>query len=235
MVLTIIVFMFIMAVLCSCSTQFNISGDSTVSNLDGRMLYLKTYGNDNHMKKVDSCEVIHGKFNFMGFVDSVCIGEIFMENESVMPVVIETGNISVRINELEQCVTGSSLNDRLYNFLVKRTQLENHIMDLSSQEAHLILLGTDPFDAHNNIRKKSDELYEHIEKLETEFIIENSNNVLGSTYFMMLCNQYPYPIVTPQIKKIIKHSSSHFRKLPYVRTYMNAAEQNMRFLMPNSK
>lgn len=234
MILTFIVIVSIFALLCSCSTQYNISGDSNVSTLDGRMLYLKTFGNDEYMVKVDSCEVIHGKFNFMGMVDSVCMGEIFMENERMMPVVIETGDISVRINDLEQRVTGSSLNDRLYDFLGKRLQMENRIMELSSKEAHLIFMSNDPLEAHEKIQKKTDELYEEIEKLETNFIINNSSNILGCSYFMAVCNQYPYPIVTPQIKEIVKKSSSHFRKLPFVRSYMNAAEKNMRYVLPCS-
>lgn len=230
--LGIIISMCLLVSLCSCSTQYNISGNSSVATLDGRMLYLKTCGDDDIMLKVDSCEVVHGKFNFMGVIDSVCMGELFMGNESVMPVVIETGDISILINDLEQRVTGGSLNNRLYQFLGKRTKIENQIMELSHQEAHLILAGNDPFRTHKLVQKKTDELYEEITKLETEFVLENDNNVLGSTYFMVLCNQYPYPIITSQIKNILKKSSDKFRNLPFVRTYVNAAEQNMQYMIP---
>jgi hypothetical protein len=46
----------------------------------------------------------------------------------------------------------------------------------------------------------------------------------------MLCSKYPYPILTSQINKIIKRSSAGFRKDPTVRTYIQAAEANMKLI-----
>ena len=43
--------------LVSCANTYNIQGSSNVSNLDGRMLYLKVV-KDNDFKKVDSCDVV---------------------------------------------------------------------------------------------------------------------------------------------------------------------------------
>ena len=55
--------------LFSCSKQYIIQGNSTVQSLDGKMLYLKTL-KDNQLVNVDSCEVIHGQFEFSGTWDS---------------------------------------------------------------------------------------------------------------------------------------------------------------------
>jgi hypothetical protein len=216
--------------LVSCNTEYNISGDSTVSTLDGRMLYLKAVTNNDDMLKLDSCEVVHGKFNFMGMMDSVCMGELYMDNECVMPIVIENGNLSIRINNMEQRVSGGSLNDKLYRFLGAKNQIESEILELSDREASLILSGENPDKVHKRLKEQTDKLYGKIEKLETEFIVNNYNNILGTSYFMMLCSQYPYPVMTTQIKQIMKRTSSKFHQLPYVREYIRAAESNMRYL-----
>lgn len=229
--LTFYIFVSLSVLLSSCSEQYNISGDSTVSALDGRMLYLKVLtNNDNNLRNLDSCEVIHGKFNFMGIIDSTCMGELCMDNESVMPVVIENANLNIKINNLEQRVTGGSLNNRLYRFLEQKNQIESQIIELSNREAQLILSGENPAKIHKRLAGKADKLYDKIEKLETAFIINNNNNILGSTYFMMLCSQYPYPILTSQIKQIIENTSPAFHRIPFVNNYLRAAESNMHYL-----
>lgn len=55
--------------LLSCSKQYIIQGSSTVQSLDGKMLYLKAL-KDNQLVDIDSCEVIHGQFEFSGVWDS---------------------------------------------------------------------------------------------------------------------------------------------------------------------
>ena len=220
-------------ILCmtSCAEQYNISGDSSVSTLDGRMLYLKAPNiSTASMCNLDSCEVIHGKFSFMGMVDSVTLGELFMDNEGFMPIVIEKGNISISISNTEQKVVGSQLNDRLYRFLEKKNRLEEEIMNLSNMEAQWILSGMHPMIAHRRVAEKTNRMYNELEDLETDFIATNSNNILGATFFNMLCSKYPYPILTSQINKIMKRASSNFKNNPAVRTYIQAAETNMKLI-----
>ena len=77
----------------------------------------------------------------MGMVDSTVMGEIFMDNEGFMPIVIERGNLSISISNTEQRVGGSILNEKLYHFLEQRSRLEEEIMTLSNLEAEMILSG----------------------------------------------------------------------------------------------
>ena len=65
--------------LASCSSSYNIQGSSNVSTLDGRMLYLKVLSN-NDFKKIDSCDVVHGQFQFCGTFDTVRLANIFMDD-----------------------------------------------------------------------------------------------------------------------------------------------------------
>ena len=76
--------------LTSCANTYEIKGTSNVSTLDGRMLYLKIL-KDNNFKSIDSCDVLHGQFHFQGNLDSVKMGNIFMDDEPVLPLVLESG------------------------------------------------------------------------------------------------------------------------------------------------
>lgn len=224
----------VMIGLVSCAEQYNIQGDSSVSTLDGRMLYLKVFSADDNMRNLDSCEVVHGKFNFMGLMDSTAMGEIYMDNEGFMPIVIENANVSIQINNTEQRVMGGSLNTRLYSFLEAKNRLEEELLDISNEEAEMILSGMNPYMVSKRLSSKSNKVYAAMEELETKFIYNNCNNILGSTYFMFLCNQYPYPIMTEQIKTIVKKSNASFRNIPYVREYIKAAQENMRLIEQGS-
>ena len=110
--------------LTSCANSYNIVGTSNVSNLDGRMLYLKILKN-NEFKTLDSCDVVHGQFHFSGTIDSVRMGNIFMDEESVLPLVVESGDINIKIDNTQQIVSGTPLNDKLFQFFNKYNQLKN--------------------------------------------------------------------------------------------------------------
>ena len=51
----------LLGVFTSCTPKYEIEGCTSLSSLDGRMLYIKTLNNGN-WEKVDSAEVIHGSF-----------------------------------------------------------------------------------------------------------------------------------------------------------------------------
>ena len=65
----------------SCVNSYNIQGSSNVSNLDGRMLYLKVLKN-NDFVNIDSCDVCHGQFHFSGDLVSLPMHDILMDDES---------------------------------------------------------------------------------------------------------------------------------------------------------
>ncbi|MGV2541665.1 DUF4369 domain-containing protein, partial [Bacillus pumilus] len=66
---------------------FSITGSSNVSTLDGQKLYLKVY-KDTALKSLDSCDVVHGQFHFQGSIDSVRVANIFMDDNTGLPVVL---------------------------------------------------------------------------------------------------------------------------------------------------
>ena len=112
----------IIATLTSCAESYSVQGSSSISALDGSKLYLKAI-KDNELRNIDSCDVVHGKFRFAGLLDTVCMANLFMDDEGIMPVVLEQGEISIRIDKATQTVYGTPLNDKLYEFIDLHNQL----------------------------------------------------------------------------------------------------------------
>lgn len=104
----------------SCASEYKIEGSSSVSRLDGKMLFVKVPSGD-RMLSIDSAEVIHGMFKMEGITDSTSMASLYMDDESIMPFVIEKGKISISIDNARIVVTGTPLNDRLYDFVGKKT------------------------------------------------------------------------------------------------------------------
>lgn len=210
----------------SCLEQYSIVGNTSLPMLDGKTLYLKNRTLQG-VKNIDSCEVIHGQFTFDGKIDSTFMAELYLDNVSVMPVVIENGKISVDINLLDQKVSGSSLNDKLYRFIDAKSRLDSELGNTSLEEARLMMRGVMPFEAERMCRERADRLSQSCDSLIVDFIQTNYNNVLGPEIFSRLCSQYRYPVITPQIKKIIEGAPKKFLNNPYVKEYMAIARKNM--------
>ena len=127
--------------LASCANSYDISGTSNVSTLDGRMLYLKILEN-NDFKNVDSCDVVHGQFHFQGSVDSMKMANIFMDDDPVLPLVLESGSITVKLDDTQQVVSGTPMNDKLFGFFKKYQQIQNQLRELVHKHDQAIMNGS---------------------------------------------------------------------------------------------
>ena len=212
--------------LASCSDQYLESGTSNVEGLEGRMLYLRVY-KDSDMCAIDSSRVVHGRFKFRGMMDSVMMASVFLDNNSVMPVVLEEGDVRVRIDENSQSSTGTPLNDSLSSFIQKKSQIDARMAELPSMYARMIMNGVDEEQIDQELGEQARELEIENDKLITRFIRTNYNNVLGPGVFMIMTSAFPYPILNPQIEEIISQAPPYFKNHPYVKEYLKAAENNM--------
>ena len=70
--------------------------------------------------KLDSAEVVHGLFSMKGKIDSVQMVTLYMDEESIMPIVLESGKITVTISNTDLKAVGTSLNNALYEFISKK-------------------------------------------------------------------------------------------------------------------
>ena len=211
--------------LTSCATSYNVRGTSSVSALDGSKLYLKTVKN-NDLKNIDSCEVVHGEFQFVGLLDTVRMVSLFMDDESIMPLVLEEGDIVIRIDNAVQSVGGTPLNDSLFVFIDKHNQLSNRMSELGHRQSQMLLDGIDEDQIDRQLSAEADLIAAEEDRLVTKFICDNFDNVLGPGVFMMITSQYRFPILTPQIEDIMSKATDKFKNDPYVRDYYQAAQEN---------
>ncbi len=195
-----------LAALTSCANSYNIQGTSNVSMLDGRMLYLKVYQQDN-MKNVDSCDVVHGQFHFTGTVDTTRMAILFMDDESIMPMVIEGGDITVRLDNMQQKVSGTPLNDKLTQFNDDYNKLQSRLNDLGHKQTQAIMNGDDEMETNRKLAAEADEIAQEEDKLVTSFITENFDNVLGPGVFFMI-------------------TAGYFKNDAYVKSFYEKARQN---------
>ena len=215
----------LVAALASCAKSYNVKGSSSVSALDGSKLYLKAVKNG-EMKIIDSCDVVHGEFHFTGLLDTICMASLYMDDESIMPLVLEEGNIVIKIGDAIQGVSGTPMNDSLYQFIDKHSQLTNRMTELTHRQSQMLLDGVDEETIDEELSTEAAQIAEEEDLLVTGFIVRNFDNVLGPGIFMMVTSQYRYPLLTPQIEDIMSKATAKFKNDPYVRDYYQTAQEN---------
>ena len=220
----IIYFLCAAAALASCSSSYNIQGTSDVQNLDGHMMYIKAL-QGNELKSIDSCDVLHGKFAFRGNIDTVKVGTLFINNEGVMPIVLEEGDITIKFNTAKQTCTGTFLNDKLNDFIEQYNQITSQIGDLSHQEAQAMMDGKDMNVVYRELQKKSNSLREEADSLITSFIEQNFDNVLGPFVFRMATDT-EVPMTNAWIDALMLKATDSFKNDRYVKEFIEAANHN---------
>ena len=210
----------------SCSDQYMLNGSTTVHGMEGKTLYLKVY-RDNDLINLDSAYVQHGKFLFKGAMDSTMMANLFLGTQSLMPVVLEGGDIELKIDEVTQSVKGTPLNDSLYNFIQRKTQIDNLLSELPRKEGRMVMDGMDHDEVMTRLGVEARRLTLEGEQLETSFIKQNYTNVLGPGVFMIMTSEYDYPVLTPQIEELTIGAPTYFLEHPYVKEYLRVAQENM--------
>lgn len=215
-----------MALMASCANSYNVQGSSSISSLDGSKLYLKAVKN-NELKSIDSCDIVHGQFHFSGILDTVRMANLFMDDQSIMPVVLEEGEIVIKLDNAAQSVGGTPLNDKLYKFIDKHKQLDNRMSELSHKQSQMMLEGVDELTINEHLNAEAEKIAAEEDKLVTSFIVENFDNVLGPGVFMMITSGFNVPVLTPQIEDIMSKATDKFKSDPYVKEYYQVASENM--------
>ena len=219
--------LYVLAAVCtltSCADSYSVQGASSIASLDGSKLYLKTI-KSGELKNIDSCDVVHGQFHFNGLLDTVRMATLFMDDESIMPVVLEKGEITISIDNTSRRVSGTPLNEELYEFLIRHDQLDNEMSELSHRHSQMLLEGEDEDVINEQLNIEAARIAQQEDSLVTNFIIDNFDNVLGPGVFMMMTGSYPYPVLTPQIEDIMSKATSKFKNDPYVKEYYQTANE----------
>jgi hypothetical protein len=138
-------------------------------------------------------------------------------------VVVEKGEIEIRIDNTSRTVSGSPLNDKLYQFIQRHDQLGNELNELSHKQSQMLLEGIDEEVINRQLSAEAARLAQQEDSLVTNFIVENFDNVLGPGVFMMMTSGYQYPVLTPQIEDIMSKATKKFKEDAYVKEYYETA------------
>ena len=231
---SILLLMMGLVYLTSCTKGYRIEGKSSITSLDGKMLYLKAL-QDGDWIVVDSAEMVHGLFKMKGTVDSVRMVTLYMNEEGLMPLVLEDGKIKVTISNTQLRAKGTPLNDQLYNFIDKRNDMERAINEVERKEARMVLDGVRLDDIHDQLQHEVDSMTQAMNTYVKDFITTNYENALGASIFMMMCSTLPYPVMTPTIEEILKEAPSTFKQNSLVKDYVAKAKENMKLIEENKR
>lgn len=214
--------------LCSCaSNNFQIEGHTSSPQLDGKMVYVKAI-NGLDMVAVDSCEVIHGNFSMTGPCDTVRMAELFMDDMQVMPLVLEPAALTVCLDDTLMRVSGTELNDQLYEFLKQKNSLEMEFQELPRRESQMYLAGKDEYEINQVLSGEANRLTRAYDQLVMKYLTENFDNILSVGVFIIHTNNGQPPMMNAQIDDIMSKASESFKANAYVQEFIKAAEANMR-------
>lgn len=205
----------------SCAS-YRVEGSTSVPTLNGQKLYLKV--SDQHaIIDIDSCEVIHGYFRMDGEVDSTALGSLYLGGESLMPIVIESGRIKISIENSGLKVSGTPLNERLYDFIHNKNLLEERLSDVQHRQMQMIMDGTPAERAEKMIVEVQDTLTQEMNNLIVEFVTGNFDNLLAVQIFKVYCLAFPQPTINPTIQRILDNAPKNFLEDDFVKEYLKLA------------
>lgn len=210
--------------LTSCGKKFKIDGVTSVSRLDGKMLFVKVLSGD-ELVNVDSAEVIHGYFQMEGKVDSVVLASLYMDDECIMPLVLEEGNIKIEINNVGISIKGTPLNDSFNKFIEDKTTIDDRAYEVEREESRMIMDGVDINTVQFEIDKKRVEVAQQMDNLIKTFISSNYENVLGPGVFIMIGNSLPYPFLTPVMEDIVNKAPEGFKNNNLIKNYLTLVKE----------
>lgn len=217
---------FSLLALTSCANTFHITGTTSVSTLDGQKLYLKVV-KDTAMKNLDSCDVVHGQFQFAGTIDSVRVANIILDGNNSLPVVLENGDIDVKIDNTQETVSGTPLNEKLNKFRIKFNQLLNQSADLVHKHDQAIMNGNNMNVVNARLAAENASINQRMDRLVTTFVTDNFDNVLGPYVFLTVCmNRYEVPMLDAWVEDIMSRATDKFKNDPQVKEYYEAAQEN---------
>lgn len=220
---------FLLIGLTACGRSYHIEGVTTMSRLDGKLMYLKSL-NEGVWTNLDSAEVVHGQFSMKGKADSAQMVSLYMDDQNLMPVILENGTIRITISDTLLAAAGTKLNESLYGFIRQRNHLEQKLAELSDKETRMVIEGGNIMDIQRRLAAEGDSLVKALHAHAKQFIASNYENVLGPGVFIMLCNSLPYPVITPQIDDILRDAPYSFKDHKMVKEFLSVARENMQLI-----
>lgn len=212
--------------LTACNHHFCIHGTSSIPELEGRRLNLRIFDTDS-LRIIAETTVNNGSFCFEGTCDTTFMAFLFVDDESLMPLVIDGNPLTMKLSDEERIVTGNAYNDSLFKFIATKSSLDAALEDLPRRESQMLLNGMTPEQAQEQLEIEAAVLQSQEDEIVMSFILDNMDNVMGSGVFMVVTSNFPYPILNPQIEELVTFASPKFLCHPYVSAYLRMARENM--------
>ncbi|MBR3854921.1 MAG: DUF4369 domain-containing protein [Bacteroidaceae bacterium] len=211
--------------LASCLGKYSLKG-STDGFYNGEQAYIKV-DSGGVWHTVDSCDILHGCFEMSGEVDAPFLTSLFIGEEAIMPIIIESGDIVVNLSMRDANVSGTNLNDQLSRFIEDKDVFERRIMEIERRETALILDGHTAESAAAEVREAIAAVGDSMNLFVEKTIRDHYNTVLGPCIFQLLCSAMPYPLMTKQVEGILADAPQSFKDNHFVKMFVAAAEENM--------
>lgn len=160
-----------------------------------------------------------------------CVANIILDDGNSLPVVLEDGDIQVKIDNTQETVTGTPLNDKLTKFRQQFTRLMNESSDLVHQHDQAIMNGRNMDVVNARLAAKDADINRRMDKLVTSFVTDNMDNVLGPYVFITVCmNKYNVPMLDAWVEDIMTRATDKFKNDPQVKEYYEAAQENQNIM-----
>ena len=127
-------------------------------------------------------------------------------------------------------LSGTPLNDKLFQFFNKFNQLKSQQADLIHQHDQAIMNGSDMNVVNQQLEATAQKLSQEEDQLVTSFVTENFDNVLGPGVFFMATINNTYPMLDPWIEDIMSKATDNFKNDPYVKDYYAKALENQQIM-----
>ncbi|MBQ7877875.1 MAG: DUF4369 domain-containing protein [Bacteroidaceae bacterium] len=211
----------ILVLFSSCADRYKISGISYESFYDGSRVYLKQQTQEG-WTTIDSCNIVHGKFGMNGNIDKEVMSILVMEDleAPIIPVVLENGEITVKVGRGSIEVSGGRFNDELTGFMLRVDSFVNAIRLYERKENAMILDGHIAGYAADAVRDSIMSISKKMDGYIVNFIKQHYCTVLGPFAFRWLCPRKPR--MTQHIESVLADAPQSFLDDSFIKEFMAA-------------
>ena len=94
----------------------------------------------------------------------------------------------------------------------------------------MVLDGANLEEVRHRLSEEGEALVREMNDYVRQFIVDNFENVLGPSVFMMMCSTMPYPMMTPQVEDIMRTAPQSFKENRQIKDFLTKAKENMQLL-----
>lgn len=107
----------------------------------------------------------------------------------------------------------------------------NQSNDLVHKHDQAIMNGSDMSAVNAKLAAEDEVINQRTDKLVTNFVVDNFDNVLGPYVFINTCmSRYDVPMLDAWIEDIMSKATEKFKNNPQVKAYYEAAQQNQNIM-----